>query len=593
MRNVGVAACTALVVCLFTNAGLARAQAPPAPWASADIGSPALAGGATLADGIFQIDAAGADIWGTSDQFHFVYQVVSGDVDIRARVDSLTAAHRATKAGVMIRSSLAANALHGSAFVSVAKGSSFQRRVTAGGLSTASPGPMVTAPRWLRVVRTGSLVTGYQSTDGTDWVEMGRDTVGLGATVYVGIAVSSVNTGMRTTAGVSRVVLGAPTQAPSLELPPGQAAGDIGYPTLSGSTTYSNGVYTLRSAGQDIWDGADQFHYLYQPVSGDMDVVARISSLSAAREWSKAGIMIRESLDRGSPHATAMITGRWGYALQSRPYAGAWSDHQGGGSGGAPGWLRLVRTGSQIEGFRSADGRTWVSMGTVTIPMDETVLVGLAVSSIDTNAYTTAVVDRFTVTQASSIANKPPSVVISSPAGGTTLPAGTAVAITATASDPDGSIAAVAFYANGTPVGRDSTAPYTASVPGLAAGAYALTALATDNAGMTTLSSAVTITVAAETTTSAPKAVAFTMSADHASLVSGYVLEIHAAGTDTSSAAALASLELGKPAPDANGEIVVDCSAFFEALASGHYQATVIAEGSSGSGRSDPVSFSR
>src|SRR3990170_274401 len=84
----------------------ASAQAVPSPWVAADIGTPALAGSATYASGVFTMRAAGTDIWGTSDQFRFVYQPITGDVDVIARVNSITNADAWSKAGVMIRSSL-------------------------------------------------------------------------------------------------------------------------------------------------------------------------------------------------------------------------------------------------------------------------------------------------------------------------------------------------------------------------------------------------------------------------------------------------------------------------------------------------------
>ena len=62
--------------------------AVPAPWTAVDIGPPALSGSTGHSGGQFTVDASGTDIWGTSDQFHFVYQSFSGDVQITARVDS-------------------------------------------------------------------------------------------------------------------------------------------------------------------------------------------------------------------------------------------------------------------------------------------------------------------------------------------------------------------------------------------------------------------------------------------------------------------------------------------------------------------------
>src|SRR5688572_32024462 len=74
----------AIFVC---SAAIAQAQSLPSPWISRDIGTPALAGNATHATGVFSIDGAGSGVAKTSDQFQFVYQQVSGDLEIVARVD--------------------------------------------------------------------------------------------------------------------------------------------------------------------------------------------------------------------------------------------------------------------------------------------------------------------------------------------------------------------------------------------------------------------------------------------------------------------------------------------------------------------------
>lgn len=578
-------AATWIFVCLIAVPHSAAAQSVPAPWTSTDVGAPVLNGSATLSNGKFTVDAAGVDIWGTSDQFHFVYQAVSGDVDIRARVDSLTPVNRGTKAGLMIRSSLAANALHGSAFVSVEKGSSFQRRIVAGGYTTTTPGPMVTAPRWLRLVRVGSVLTGYQSSDGTNWQVMGSDTVPVGATAYVGIAVSSVTASIRTTAVVSSVTV-TPLTAPTV--PSGQASTDVGAPAVRGSTSVTQGTYTVSGAGANIFNQSDEFHFAYQPISGDVDIKVRVASVERVRDWSKAGVMIRESLAANAAHASMFVSAAKGYAFQRRPQTNALTEHSEGGSGTAPGWLRLVRTGSLFEAFRSTDGVNWVSVGSDVIPMNDDVVIGLAVNSYDVSRAAKAVFDNLTITQAAGTANKPPSVVISSPTPGATIAAATPVTIAATASDPDGTITGVEFYVNTTLVTRDTTAPYTATVSSLTTGTSTLKAVATDDKGLSTISSNVDVVVGSATPVS-PTGVAFTVGADHVTTVSSYRLDVYRSGSTT----VVSSVGLGKPAPSSTGDITVNLQTFFQALASGSYTATVTAIGSGGSTKSAAVSFTK
>jgi regulation of enolase protein 1 (concanavalin A-like superfamily) len=581
-----------LALVLVCSAVRATAQTPPSPWVTGDIGSPALAGSALLAQGIFTVDAAGTDVWGTSDQFHFVYQPVSGNVDIIARVDSVTTADGWSKAGVMIRAGLTAGSAHGFAFASAANGAAFQRRAQTSAITTHSAGPAGAPPRWVRLVRAGTTVTAYSSANGTTWTSMGSSTIALGTTAYVGIAVTSHNASVRTTARLSQVALsGAPVTPGPVALPAGQQAADIGSPAIAGSTSWQAGSYTIRGAGTDIWDVADQFQFVYQPVTGDVDVVVRVASISAANSWSKAGVMIRESLTRGSRHAFAGTSATRGFVFRRRLTTDGLSANTAGGSGAPPGWVRLVRTGTRFEAFRSANGTTWTSMGSDVIAMGDSVYVGIAVTSRTTTAATTAVADSFKVT-ASAATNQPPSVSLTAPLAGAAYTAPASVALTASASDPNGPVARVDFFSGATLLASDTTAPYSASWTSVPAGTYTLTAVAYDGTGASTTSNAASITVSAAPTTTLPRAVVFQASLDHASVTS-YRLDIFASGANTTTATPVATSSLAKPVPAANNDITVDRASVFTALAPGTYLATVTAIAPNGSARSLSVTFTR
>ena len=90
--------------------------------------------------------------------------------------------------------------------------------------------------------------------------------------------------------------------------------------------------------------------------------------------------------------------------------------------------------------------------------------------------------------------NVPPTVSIISPANGATFTSPASVTIEAAASDADGVVVKVGFFNGSGSVGTDTASPYSAKVT-LYPGTYVLTAAATDNAGTTTTSQAVTVTV--------------------------------------------------------------------------------------------------
>jgi hypothetical protein len=256
-----------------------------------------------------------------------------------------------------------------------------------------------------------------------------------------------------------------------------------------------------------------------------------------------------------------------------------------------PGWVRLVRTGDLFEAYRSSTGTSWTRIGADTIPMGDTVYVGLAVTSHNTTMATTAVVDSLKIVAAASSGNQMPAVSITAPLNGTSFTAPSTVAIAATASDPENRMAAVDFYVGSTLIVRDTTAPYSASWPASTAGTYPITAVAHDADGGNSTSAAVSISVT--TTTTPPTKIAFTASTDHATNVTKYVFNVFTAGSNVSTATPVATSDLGKPTPSSTGEITVDRAAFFNALATGSYVATVTAVGPAGQTQSAAASFTR
>src|SRR5437764_110155 len=99
-------------------------------------------------------------------------------------------------------------------------------------------------------------------------------------------------------------------------LPPGWADGDIGAVGAVGSSSGSGGSFTVTGAGADIWGTADAFHYVYTTLTGDGSIVAQVTSEQYVANWTKAGVMMRETLDPGSRHALMLVSPGKGLAFQ-------------------------------------------------------------------------------------------------------------------------------------------------------------------------------------------------------------------------------------------------------------------------------------
>ncbi|MCE9612835.1 MAG: DUF4038 domain-containing protein [Lentisphaerae bacterium] len=178
----------------------------PSPWANADIGSVGLAGSASASSGTFTVIGAGADIWGTADAFHFVYQTASGDCEIKARVVAVQNTDPWAKVGVMVRESLNANATYAMAVITPSNGANLMYRTSTGGSCGYAQSTGKTAPYWVRVVRSGNSFTSYISPDGATWTQVGAtQTISMGAGTYIGLCLTSHTTATLNTSTLDNV----------------------------------------------------------------------------------------------------------------------------------------------------------------------------------------------------------------------------------------------------------------------------------------------------------------------------------------------------------------------------------------------------
>jgi RHS repeat-associated protein len=450
-----------------------------------DIGSVGLAGSASYATGVFTVNAAGHGILSyTTDGIHFVYEALSGDGTIVARVASTSNLY--AQAGVMIRETLDAGAR--SMFVGDYAGAIYTiYRTTTSGTPGSTNSGAASLPYWVKLVRSGSTFTGYRSLDGLNWAQVGTSqTISMAQSVYVGLAVSSGSTGVlytgtfdsvsinstanpapviasvsATTGSIgSQVVISGSnfgaspwsgvvllngvlvtisswsatsititipsgaTSGPlvvsvapgmndsnpveftvtSTPLPTGWLDQDVGQVGKAGSASYANGLVTVQGAGSGVnvtlcaisQNNPDSFHFVYQPLSGNGTIVARV--VSPTYVSGQVGVMIRETMD---PNAKSVLVGDYSGSVY------AWYRILGGGSPGCfqpqvggplPYWFKLVRTGNFFNAYQSPDGFDWTPVGgTYEISMAQTVYVGLAMSSISPSSLQSGYFDTVSV----------------------------------------------------------------------------------------------------------------------------------------------------------------------------------------------------
>jgi hypothetical protein len=178
-------------------------------WQDQDIGSVAAAGSATSANSNWTIVGSGADIWDTSDGFHYVYQSLSGNGQIVARVTSITNTNAWAKAGVMIRETLTGGSEHAMMIITPGQGTDFQYRASTNGSSTSATtngtGSSIAVPYWVKLTRVGNTFTGYHSPDGSTWTQIGSASITMATSAYIGLAVTSHNDGTLCTANFDNI----------------------------------------------------------------------------------------------------------------------------------------------------------------------------------------------------------------------------------------------------------------------------------------------------------------------------------------------------------------------------------------------------
>ena len=169
------------------------ASALRSSWTSQDIGSLGIVGSSGSPANDFYVTASGSDVQGASDNFHYVSRSWTGDVTVTARVKALSPTNAWSKAGIMIRGSLAANAANAFLAITPSNGSTLQYRSADGGSTSFTSIAGVAAPYWLRMKRVGNVFSVFQSPDGVNWTSAGSAVTlsNIPSSCSIGLALTS------------------------------------------------------------------------------------------------------------------------------------------------------------------------------------------------------------------------------------------------------------------------------------------------------------------------------------------------------------------------------------------------------------------
>ncbi|MDF2659676.1 MAG: hypothetical protein K0Q94_2467 [Paenibacillus sp.] len=147
---------------------------------------------------------------------------------------------------------------------------------------------------------------------------------------------------------------------------------DIGLPGIPGHADLTGSVLTVKSNGS--MNSQDVTHFVYQPLQGDGELIARVDSITKTNQKAKAGMMIRDSLNGGS--RMAMI----GLDLQGQTFMPtfyhrdiadtAYTYEEYGAEFALPYWIKLTRVQDVVSGYISLNGSSWTKVSEVSFGDD-------------------------------------------------------------------------------------------------------------------------------------------------------------------------------------------------------------------------------
>lgn len=222
----------------------------------------------------------------------------------------------------------------------------------------------------------------YPDTDGFDGQSFD---VELGAFSVVGNANGAVQTLALGGNAMDVPNIGSPGNGPAIKicgpLPAGFANLDIGNTGFDGEVCFFNGMFDITASGSDIYRTKDGFNFTYTSLDGDGEIIAEIVDIDQSFAGNKAGVMIRETLDRRSKQVFVGQQTNGDALFKVRSQTGGRTKARRTPMPTAANWVKIVRTGNTFQTFLSQDGVTFTPYYEAVVVMDQSVWIGLATTT--------------------------------------------------------------------------------------------------------------------------------------------------------------------------------------------------------------------
>ena len=175
--------------------------------------------GATIFDaatGSYRVSGGGADLWGSEDDFHFDWVLLSGDATLTADVRFLSDGSVPLEKAILIfRQSLDTASAYADIAIHRDGHTTIQFRSVSGGKTEDVEAPERN-PKSIRIERKGNLFTASTISADGKMTPFSMTTVALDGPIYVGIGLCAHNANGLTTAVFSNVSLVQPAGSPAV-----------------------------------------------------------------------------------------------------------------------------------------------------------------------------------------------------------------------------------------------------------------------------------------------------------------------------------------------------------------------------------------
>jgi regulation of enolase protein 1 (concanavalin A-like superfamily) len=174
----------------------------------------------------------------------------------------------------------------------------------------------------------------------------------------------------------------APARTENGQLPAPWHALDVGKLAEPGYARFVNEgqVFSIKSTGGNLGADEDAFCFVAQPISGDIELVTHVMTVSDARHVTQ-GLMIRSGPGPGATYlAIVYVAGDVRVFKRTRTGQATDAGTVGAIRSPLPVWMRLVRRGDTITAAWSRDAIAWEEIGSESLPMRAAgALAGIAV----------------------------------------------------------------------------------------------------------------------------------------------------------------------------------------------------------------------